>query len=386
MNNNYNGLPVSLAAISLLTFTLNPSQANAHGEDHENSNRASYPYVSGHIDLSIHADSIIDAPDEDEEINEVFSHSHADLKLHMNEEVSINTKVKLEGESSGHSHQHSSSFHGDKYFEDHELFVQELTVNYDNDDIALYAGKFNPIVGIDYHSMPGVYGYQKVEEYAILERIGAGVGLKVDSKNYGNHRIDVSSFFDDTTFLSDSLINQRGHTSEEDGGISNTEDFSSYAVSLGAENLQVPAAKVLNGFSYRVGAATQAKGSGDDSDETRYTAAVGYEVKITEDVSAKIITEYADVSHWGGEEHHDRAYRTAATGLYYKGWNAAVSYTDIGNDAEDDHDDHDGYVAQVSGGYKFDNGIGVDLGYRNSDEDGDKRDTVGLLVSYSISF
>lgn len=71
-----------------------------------------------------------------------------------------------------------------------------------------------------------------IEEYKIAERIGAGFKYSANLEDFGTHQINISSFFADTTFLSDSLIDQRGHTSKEDGGLANTEDFDSYAISI----------------------------------------------------------------------------------------------------------------------------------------------------------
>ena len=65
----------------------------------------------------------------------------------------------------------------------------------------------------------------------------------------------------DTTFLSDSLLDQRGHTSKEDGGLGNTEDFDSYAISLGGKDFYSLNNNIAERVSYRLGYAHQEAGS-----------------------------------------------------------------------------------------------------------------------------
>ena len=58
--------------------------------------------------------------------------------------------------------------------------------------------------------------------------------MRHDLEDFGKHSLEVSSFMADTTFLSDSVLRQRGNTSKEDGGPSNTQRFNSYAISRGS--------------------------------------------------------------------------------------------------------------------------------------------------------
>ena len=57
--------------------------------------------------------------------------------------------------------------------------VESLTLTYSHEDFSVYLGKFNPKVGLDYHSFPGLYSYSMIEEYKIAERIGAA-GVKFE--------------------------------------------------------------------------------------------------------------------------------------------------------------------------------------------------------------
>ena len=168
----------------------------------------------------------------------------------------------------------------DKFFEDHPIFIAALTLNYDTENFSAYAGKFNPVVGVDYHSFPGMYISTLVEHYAIRERIGAGFKVRHDLEDFGKHSLEVSSFMADTTFLSDSVLRQRGNTSKEDGGPSNTQRFNSYAISLEGSNFYSLTNNIVEGLSYRIGHAVQAAAEKSPRDEIRYSVSVGYKLSL----------------------------------------------------------------------------------------------------------
>ena len=166
-----------------------------------------------------------------------YSHSHLELGMRVNSKISINSNIKIEGEPAGHAHGHSEeagseTSNGNKIFAKHPLLVEQLTINFENENYSIYAGKFNPAVGFDYHNFPGIFGYQVIESYLIRERIGLGAKFRQDAGDLGQHTLNFSSFFADTTALSNSILFQRGTTSKKDGGLSNTEDFRSYSISL----------------------------------------------------------------------------------------------------------------------------------------------------------
>ncbi len=376
---------LSVAAIILLS-----SPAYAAGDhDHSAHSKGKKKFYS-HLDVRVHVDRIVDSEEADEEFDELYSHSHLELGVKVSPKFSINSNLKLEGEPAGHAHGHggegSESPGGDKVFDDHPLLIEHLTINFDNEHYSIYAGKFNPIVGFDYHKFPGIYGYQVIEGYLIRERIGLGAELNHDADNLGKHTLNLSTFFTDTTALSDSILFQRGHTSKGDGGLSNTEDLSSFAVSLGGDDFYSFTNNIAEGLSYRIGYAKQAAGTGNEQDEVRYSGSLGYQHILSKDFDAKLVTEYMAIDHLGGEAAHDRSYSTLALGINYKNWKLGTSYTYIENDADEEDESHNGHIFQISAGYTFSNGIGLDLGYKRADEENEESDRVGALVTYSYEF
>ena len=391
----------NLVPLPMLVLLSAPVYA-AGGHDHGDHSKGGKGFYS-HVDVKTHFDRIVDADKASEEFDEAYTHSHMELGMRFNSKLSINANIKIEGEPAGHHHGHgaeeeehhdeeegehheeAAAAATDKMFDDHPLLIEQITVNFDDEHYSLYAGKFNPVVGFDYHNFPGMFGYQIIESYVIRERIGFGAKLKHDAGDLGRHTLNFSTFFADTA-LSDSLLHARGNTSKEDGGISNTEDFQSFSVSLGGTDFYSLNNNIAEGLTYGLGYARQAAGKGNAEDETRYSVSLGYTQKLTKDIVAELITEHMQIDHLGGENGHDRSYTTVGLGLDYKNWNVGTTYTHINNDADEADEGHDGHIYQVSLGYTFSNGIGLSIGYKKSDEDNEEKERIGTTVSYSYDF
>lgn len=360
----------------------------ASNHDHSSPHHHRKEGFYGHLHALVHADGIFKADDEKEgRINELYSHAHMGIGYGFNDKFSINSNLKLEGGPSGHSHGATISNEAegqDKYFENHQLIAEEITVNYDDKYFSLYAGKFNPKVGFGMHNFGGIYNYQTVEDYSLLEKVGVGGALKYDAGDFGKHQLEASTFFADTTFLSDSLLKQRKNNSKEDGGLANSENFSSFAVSLSGSDFFSLNNNLVEGLEYRFGYAKQHAGIDNEENETRYSIGAGYKQQLTQDLKAKLLFDYLKIDHLGGEEYHDRSYSNFALNFDYKKWNLNSSYIFIRNNAEDDHEGQDGEIAEFSVGYNFNNGLGLALGYQTKDEEGEKSKRIGLVLKYDF--
>ena len=370
---------ILIVAISVIS---NFAIAANHDHDHDHDSDSQF---YGHLDVRVHYDIITEAEEDVEKFNEAYSHSHLELGAKVDQKFSINTNIKLEGEAFGHSHGGggSSADGDDRYFEEHPLLVEKLTLNYKGENFSTYIGKFNPIVGIGYHSVPGVYGYSLIEEYAIREKLGLGGSIDFEANYYGSHSLDFSTFYADTSFLSDSRIHQRGQTQKSDGGVANTGDLSSFAVSLGGSNFySISNNNIVEGLSYRIGYAHQEKGVTNEENEERYAASLGYKYQISGDLSSRLITEYIDIEHLGGEAGHDRSFYTTALKLDFKEWHLGTSYTHIRNDAEEEDESHNGHVYQISAGLMLNDVVGVDFGYKYSDRETEVKERIGVMISY----
>ena len=369
----------------IITFLSSSLHAADDGHDHDHAAHSDEPFY-GHVGIRVHADHVNDAGEGEEEVNEYYTHSHVELGSRIAEGFNIDTNLKIEGEPGGHGHGGIARTHDGttRVFEDHPLIVESLTLTYSYEDFSVYLGKFNPKVGLDYHSFPGLYSYSMIEEYKIAEKIGAGFKYGANLDDFGSHQLNISAFHVDTTFLSDSILDQRGHTSKEDGGLGNTEDFDSYSISIGGKDFYSLDNNIVERISYRLGYAHQEAGTAE-SDEERYSASIAYKEKFSEGISKTFIIEYMNIEHYSGEEAHDRSYFTSSLGLKLNHWSFATTYTFVDNDAPEEPDeDHDGKILQISVGYKVTPDAEVSFGFKRADEENEVNERFGLGLKYSF--
>jgi hypothetical protein len=396
---------IILVIFTVIVFSINPTVSNAKDDAHEGHDHSSHGssdkkfYIHG--GFKVHFDTITEAHEKKEEVDEAYTHSHLQIGYNLNKNLSLLTDIKIEGESGGHSHGGAAAtVPEDKFFEDHKLFINKLILSYSTDSgITLYGGKFNPSVGLDYHIFPGIWGYQKAEEYAIVERLGYGIALKQNFEDLGTHKLDVSTFFKDTTSLSNSVITDRGKTKKSDGGVSNTQDFSSYSISLEGKNFFSLSNNFVDGLSYKLGHAKQSKatknlGSNsanssaiDDNsaltnDEKRSSISIMHKSLIAPNLSMRILTEFMKIEHLTGEDGHDRDYMTTGLDFYYKKFNVGGTYTQETNEAADADEAIDDKVYQVSLGYLVNNNLHLHIGYKKADEANEIKHRVGAMIAY----
>ncbi|MEK9684360.1 MAG: hypothetical protein VW226_07425 [Rhodospirillaceae bacterium] len=370
---------LSLPLFSSLAFPAIAAEGHAH---HGHSERKGF---YAHLETSVLYESIYSAPEASEEIEQTYSHSHLGLGYRINPNFSIDSIIKLEGEPAGHAHGGEAARTGDQFFDAHPLILEALTLTYRNKALEIYGGKFNPELGFNYHSWPGLFGYQVAEGYMLKEHLGIGAKLAHDAGDYGRHSINVTSFFKDT-LLSGSLLHNRGRRSKSDGGLANTERLNSYAVSLGGQDFFSLDNNFVEGLSYRLGYAKQAAGSGNESPETRFSTSIAYEKRVTANAATRVFVERMAIGHLGGETAHNRIHTTLGFSLDYKNWNIGGTHTHINNDAGEADENHDGYIGQISMGYIFENGINISIGYKQSKEENERKDRIGTKIAYNIEF
>ena len=398
-----------LVIFTVMVFSISPSVSYAKDDAHEGHDHSSHDHSSHgssdkkfyiHGGFKVHFDTITEAHEKKEEVDEAYTHSHLQIGYNLNKNLSLLTDIKIEGESAGHSHGGTTIVPEDKIFEDHKLFINKLILSYSTDSgITLYGGKFNPSVGLDYHVFPGIWGYQKAEEYAIVERLGYGIALKQNFEDLGTHKLDVSTFFKDTTSLSNSVITDRGKTKKSDGGVSNTQDFSSYSISLEGKNFFSLSNNFVDGLSYKLGHAKQSKATknlGSNSanssaindntaltnDEKRSSISLMHKSLIAPNLSMRILTEFMKIEHLTGEDGHDRDYMTTGLDLYYKKFNVGGTYTQETNEAAEEDEAIDDKVYQVSVGYLVNNNLHFHVGYKKADEENEIKHTLGAMIQY----
>jgi len=259
------------------------------------------------------------------------------------------------------------------------VFAEELKLNYASDNFELFAGKFNPGFGTAWDAR-GIWGEDFAEDYEITEKLGFGASYTLQTANWGAHTLTASTFFSDTSFLSQSVVTSRGRTRLADGGAGNTEDFSSYAISLDGEELAG-----IAGLNYHIAYRFQEHGDANvgADDESGYAATLNYTHALTQRISVNLMQEYVIIDNFDSSA-DDYTYNTSSliTTIDDK-WNVTLGYTErvidvSGGSQTDDH------LFQVSGGYDFGNGLTLDAGWRFVEESNHDHDTFGLLARYQF--
>lgn len=336
---------------------------------------ASYPILSGEITFELDDDWTVSHDNDDDERNELFTVIEPYIKASFTENLAIETSLVFEPVQDADA--------GDSTIMQNEgLFVEELKLTYTTDRFGLYAGKFNPAFGSAWDLAPGIYGADFAEDYETTERIGFGGSYTCDAEQLGKHTLNLSTFFADTSGLSDSLITSRGNTSLEDGGLSNTEDLSSYALALDSESVLG-----VENLNTHLGYRNQSEGDVDTTldREKAYAVGANYTVPVGDHLEFMFLGEWVGITDSAGGT-NDVDYVTASTGVtIYEQWNVAFSHTTRNTQIVDEADDDD-HMTQVTGGYTFDNGLSFDAGFKFSEEDNVDKTIFGMGFVYSHAF
>jgi hypothetical protein len=363
---------------STIAMTI-PAIAQEHHHDHDHHAHNDKAY-SLHLDTRTYATNIVNADETSEEIVDIFTHSHLSGDYTLNKHLSISGSVILEGDPAGHAHGGGATRTGDRFFDDHPLYIEELAINYDDDNMGAYIGKFTPRIGLDTHAAPGWWGMLIFEEFQLRNKIGFGGYIKNENDTFGHHQLDIATFYADTTFLSQSTLFNRTDISENDGGASNTEDLSSFTANLSGD--------ILNNdhFNYYIGYAHQGVDQTGEEDEKRFVFGLSASHDLTDHITLTAMTDITDIEHLNGEAAHDRRYASFGFGLDIDHWTMGGTYTHINNDADNAGESMNGFNTQMSVGYNFDNGFGIDVGYQAQDSEGEKSDRIGGLLKYHADF
>ncbi|WP_416898376.1 MAG: hypothetical protein ACMVY4_01165 [Minwuia sp.] len=335
----------------------------------------SWPKFSGEIGIELQNDFTFDSDDPAAEQNELGTSTGVDLYLHFSENFYINAGLLLEAVRDPGPQE-------DRVFQDHGLFVEVLTINWENDTFGVYAGKFGPNFSLGYDAAAGLYGTDILgDDVELAEFLGAGGAINLGDSAFGSTVLSASVFTADTTILSESFITNRGRTRQAAGEPGNTESPESFAIALDGE--AVPG---VEGFRYHVAYAHL--GADAAPNEHRIAVAGEWSFEVQEGVTLTPLAEYVRFENAGGNGNESRNYFTASLGLsLQEKWFAALAYTgkDVTVSGGGNGDTYDDQVS-LSVGYAFDNGLGLDVGYKHNRSGGIGTSTVGALLTYGFEF
>lgn len=330
------------------------------------------PYVFGEVSIEMQNDWTPRSGNSEFEFDDLFTTEEAYLGLQLTRELSLRTTLVLEPVTDPGPGR-------DRVFEDQGLFAETLFVQYATDSVSVFAGKFTPQFGVAWDIAPGIDGDDFAGDYELAERDGFGGTVTWHAAAAGTYTLAASAFFLDTSPLSGSAITDRGTTSRADGGASNTGDPRSFAIALhGAEIASLP------DLEYDVAVVHQAKGRGDDHDEFGYAMALHGSFDVGHDIAIEPVLEYVALDNADGGP-DDIDYLTGGAELLRGPWTVSLTGSWRRTASPDGGAISDAFV-HISGGYEFESGIAVDVGYKSAEEDGVDSDTFGVLLSYELGF
>lgn len=355
----------AVCALSLVNFA-NPAIA-----DEANKN---IPKISGDVAMELQNDYAFSSDDPTVEFNNLTAKAEAGLNVAFTKEFSINAGLVFE------QVQEPPVSGDDRFFDDQGLYVEALTMDYQTDTLHLSAGKMGVNFGKAWDVTPGVFGTDLAEEYELAENLGALAAYTFDLGTAGTHAITAQVFTADTSSLAESAFTRRVKTREADGGPGNTGDLTSFGFALDGGNFAT-----IEGLEYHAAYAHRANGTAGAPGEDRFALYAAYDFAISDAISMQPLAEFVHIGDAGGTRDQDQRYVTVGIGFGYDAWNAAVSGTfkttdpAAGSATDEEH-------LQVSAGYAWSNGLGLDLGYKRTRNGGTDTDTFGTLLTYGFEF
>ncbi|MEM9152210.1 MAG: hypothetical protein AAGB19_17380 [Cyanobacteria bacterium P01_F01_bin.3] len=313
-------------------------------------NVETYPRIDGNILFRLAYDGTYNANTPRTESNDLFFEMIASPEFKLTKRFSLNAEIRLENASPPAE---------DRYFENQTLFVRKLFLKYVvNNRLSLQAGKFTPNFAFASLVTPGMYGNNYSKEIELIERIGLGAEYTFGTGVFGEHTLSASTFFDDTSFLSDSLDlgGRRGRNRLADGGASNTESFESFTVALeGREISRLP------GFTYRLAYIHEAAGEGDVADENGFLIAATQLIQLGDRQSLTFIGEIAPLWNFEGSN-DDIIYASAGVAYQNNPWTVILSGTGRWRDLANGETFED-YAVQTAVGYNLGRGASIEVAH-----------------------
>lgn len=268
------------------------------------------------------------------------------------------------------------------YFDKYDIIFEELAFEYKEEEFLIGFGKFNPTFGTAYDKSKyhPIFGTKIAEDYELTEKLGFYVAMTLPMITLrGNF------FYNDNTFLSNSLFGNRGKYNNNKG-VGNRKNL---------DNFSVTADFAIN--DYRINLGIRKLNTNADDQETEKGYVIGFE-KLVEESSNSFgflpFAEYSFIENYNGTKDRDINFFTVRLPFVYKNWNLIASYS-AKFDNEENFKNYKSYMTQVGIGYRFENGLMLDVSKTNERESykidantktSFKTDFFGVRLSYMILF
>jgi len=249
-----------------------------------------YPSFEGSVSIELQNDWAYDSDDPAAEVNTMFTTIEPSFALSLTERLALEAALVFEPVQ-------DPDPGDDTFFDNEGGYVEELKLTWTEENFGLFAGKYDAPFGMAWDLAAGIWGADFAEDYETSEKIGFGGHVNFGSEQAGEHTVTAGTYFADTTFLSESAVTHRGELDKSDGGVSNTEDFSSFAVALDSGN---PAG--LEGLTTHAAYRHQAAGDADigADDEDSFALGAHYEFPISQRIQGAALAEGVTIHNADG--------------------------------------------------------------------------------------
>ena len=348
------------------------------------------PILSGSVLYQIQYDHIINSNKKDLKRSNAFVYIEPNFGLHFDENWSIKTQWRIQDNSSLTTRDKNNPERYRTFFTDNRglnlsetgLLIEELKLFYENEDMKFTLGKFDPSFGTAHRKSKriGVFASQFAEDYNLREKIGGSITALLEGS-----QISFSSFFADSTDLSQSAINDRGRESRNNGLSSNTGSLSSYSILMEGENFLT-----VDNWFYNVGYRSMGVDLNGRKRETGYVVGSEYLYKIGRETSLIPFVEIVRLENFSGESGRVGNYATIAAIGKYSSWTASASLMvrnikRANNSPILSKSDNDKQL-QFSIGYKFTDNLTIDISRAEISEQKYRGGIFGANINYLYKF
>lgn len=322
------------------------------------------------------------------ENNDIYLEFNPQYRINFNNHLAINTSwwlLSLKKANAGE----------DRILDDEGLVLDELYLRIYDKQAELYVGKFNPQFGKgwDYSLGTGVWGQEFADEYKIVAKKGIGIKAKLDLEEYGQHIINLSSFYSDNSDLNDSILTRRDLRDGDIGKAGDTNSLSSYVVNLEGKDMEYLPSLFYN-ISYRSINSGNVPLTGD---EDGYSIAAGFSKDVVKKIKFVPFIEYAKILSFNstnnkfGPEFDDRdlpgnyKYLSLILPLVYDNWR--FSYIMLSKDVETKSRNFDVEQKELSISYQIYKNIAINIGRKKEKHSDGTRATIsGVSMSFFKDF
>ncbi|MEZ5808902.1 MAG: hypothetical protein R3D65_14670 [Zhengella sp.] len=341
-------------------------------EDDRRRGEGPRPLIEGEFEVGLSSDWIVRSDDPDAEILDLYPEAELTVTFNPAQWLAFNLGLTLEPVL-------DPLPSVDRYFGDVGLYVDTLNVQVDLGNLNLTGGKFAPGFGMAWDVTPGVYGTEYAEDYELAEMIGFGAAYAIDAGGAGTITLGGNVFYLDDTFLSDSAFTRRGRNTVAAGGPGNTGRLDNFSFTL--DGSDIPS---IEGFSWHLGYVHLSAGPGDISDVNGFAAGLAKETELDSGITLGVNGEVAVFDGYNGAN-DDAVYVTGGLSFANGPWHGEAAATMrqvryFGGGRDND------FMAQLSAGYEFDNGVDLSAGYGFFREGGEASHALGLRLSKSFAF